>query len=331
MPELPEFSPAAGPVPLSRGRRALVGAMLAASLACNVAALGLPFMELRKGLSSDPYSLFTSVRMLWGAGLTLLAVLVVAFSVVFPFFKLGLLAWLCGAGRLGAPERRLLAAVDRLGKWSMLDVFLVCLILTLTSGQLLVGAKPLAGLPVFVAAILLSMAAGETLSAALPHAESPRPASPRALRRSGWLLALQGVALLGAVASPFLRIHDWFVADRAYAVATVVPTLAENGAVLPAALIAAFLIAVPAAAWVATCVWWWPRSGGRGGPTAYRLMLLGQRWSMLDVFGLALAVFALEGKYLMQTEVRAGALCLAVLVGIQLGLQAALARAFSRD
>jgi uncharacterized paraquat-inducible protein A len=60
-------------------------------------------------------------------------------------------------------------------------------------------------------------------------------------------------------------------------------------------------------------------------------MLLGRRWSMLDVFGLALAIFAVEGGYLMKTEVRWGALALAALVGGQLALQAALGRAFSRD
>ena len=63
----------------------------------------------------------------------------------------------------------------------------------------------------------------------------------------------------------------------------------------------------------------------------YQLMLLGRRWSMLDVFGLALAIFACEGEYLMKTEVRAGALCLAALVGVQLLVQAALGRAFARD
>jgi uncharacterized paraquat-inducible protein A len=60
-------------------------------------------------------------------------------------------------------------------------------------------------------------------------------------------------------------------------------------------------------------------------------MLLGRRWSMLDVFGLALAIFAVEGGTLMKTEVRWGALALAALVVGQLALQAALGRAFSWD
>ena len=52
---------------------------------------------------------------------------------------------------------------------------------------------------------------------------------------------------------------------------------------------------------------------------------------MLDVFGLALAIFAFEGEYLMKTEVRLGALYLAAVVGVQWVIQAALARAFARD
>jgi hypothetical protein len=46
---------------------------------------------LRAGLSRTAYSLPNSVNMLWDSGLHLLAVLVVAFSVRFPFAKLPVL------------------------------------------------------------------------------------------------------------------------------------------------------------------------------------------------------------------------------------------------
>ena len=327
---LPELA-AAGRCAVPPGRRLLVGALLVASFALNLAVLALPFMRLRIGIEQRPYSLLYSVAMLWSSRLQVLAVLVCAFSIVFPFAKLGVLAWLCGSRFVDARGRQWLVSVDYLGKWSMLDVFLVCLILALASGQLLVGAQPLVGIPVFVAAIILNMASGELLSAALPHADSPRPVSIQALRPSGWWLGLSGIALAGALGLPFLRTHDWFVADRAYSIATVVPTLARSGAPLPAAIIGLFLIVLPVSTWVVTCAWW--RQMGSAGPShrLYRLMLLGRRWSMLDVFGLALAIFAVEGGYLMKTEVRWGALFLAALVGAQIALQAALLRAFSRS
>jgi paraquat-inducible protein A len=328
--KLRQFSSQAGRVKLPPIRRVLAGLILLASLLCNLRALRLPFMELRLGLKHRPYSLLTSVHMLWTSHLQVLAVLVVAFSVIFPFIKLGVLAWFCARGLLGPRGQRLLSLVEKLGKWSMLDVFLVCIILTLTSGQLLVGAKPLAGIPVFVGAIVLSMVAGEIISSALPHA-APKPSSPRKFRHAAWLLPLSALVLLGALRFPFLQIHDWFVADKSYSVMDLVPTLQKAGATLPGQVVGLFLIGLPIATWLITCAWWWRLRHGKADPITYQLMLLGRRWSMLDVFGLALAIFAFEGEYLMKTEVRTGALYLAGLVGVQLLIQEALARAFARD
>ena len=328
--KLSQFSSPTGRVKLPPLRRIIAGLILAVSLLCNVQALRLPFMELRLGLKHRPYSLLTSVHLLWTSHLQVLAVLVVGFSVVFPFIKLGVLAWFCLRGRLGGGSQRLLGLVEKLGKWSMLDVFLVCIILTLSSGQLLVGAKPLDGIPIFIGAILLSMIAGEIISSALPHA-APKPSSPRKFRHAAWLLPLSGLALLGALRYPFLQIHDWFVTNKSYSVLSLVPTLQQAGATLPGQAVGLFLIGVPIATWIVTCAWWWRLRKGDSDRVTYQLMLLGRRWSMLDVFGLALAIFALEGEYLMKTEVRTGALCLAGLVGVQLLIQAALARAFARD
>ena len=49
-----------------------------------------------------------------------------------------------------------------------------------------------------------------------------------------------------------------------------------------------------------------------------------RRWSMLDVFGLALAIFLVEGDYLMRTEVRWGALFLVAVVVIKYVADAAI-------
>ena len=317
------------PVTLSPSRRLGAAALLAGSLACNIAALLLPFMQLRVGLSKSPYSLLSSVDMLWSAGLYVLAVLVVGFSVVFPFAKLGVLLWLCAHREVNARRLLWLTWVERLGRWSMLDVFLVCLILALTSGQMLVGSTPLIGIPVFVAAIMLSMAGGELLSIALPFPPSPQPVKGGALSGGGLWLALSGLALGCALGLPFLRIHDWLLSDNSYSIVTLVPTLAHK-AVIPAAITGAFLILTPLAAWTASCVWWLRLRRGQPADAAYRHMLLWRRWSMLDVFGLALAIFLVEGDYLMNTEVRWGALSLVALLGLQRVLQAALDRTFGK-
>jgi len=313
------------PVP---SRRRLVFTLLAVSLACNVAALLTPFMDLRIGFSTDPYSLLSSVHMMWSTGLYVLAVLVVAFSVVFPFAKLAILFWVAAGSTLEPRRQSWLSAVERLGKWSMLDVFLVCLILTLTSGQLMVGAEPLIGIPLFVAAILLSMLSGELLTASLPHDDTE--AQMRPPRRAGFWLLLSALALAGTLGFPFLRIDDWKLSDHSFSVITVVPTLWKEGSLLSSAIVAVFLIVMPVAAWIASARWWWCRRADLPAPLSHAHARLMRRWSMLDVFGLALAIFLVEGEYLMKTEVRWGALFLVAMLALQKAIHFALDRALTR-
>ncbi len=307
-------------VTLDRRTRLRGGAMLAVSFACNVAVLFLPFMELRKALGTEPYSLIRSVRMMWSTGLYVLAVLVVGFSVVFPFAKLAVLAALCVRGRLGPRGQVALGWVERLGKWSMLDVFLVCLILALTSGQLMVGAKPLAGIPLFVAAIMLSIATGMMLSAKLETEPAPAP------QLGGWWLAAAWLSLIGTLALPFLQIHDWLLADRSYSIASLSFTLLREGAWVAGGIAALFLVIAPLGMWTAATRLWLDERRGKPAARARRHLAFWRRWSMLDVFGLALAVFLVEGKQLMRTEVRWGALFLVAMVAVRWGLEAALGR-----
>ena len=307
--------------PLSPRLRLGVGLLLLVSFICNVTALLIPFMDLRIGLRETPYRLTNTISMMWDKGLHVLAVLVIAFSVVFPFAKLAVLAWVCARPAMGATGRRWLHEVERLGKWSMLDVFLVCIILTLTTDQFFVGARPLAGIPVFTLAIMLSMLSGELLSHAAglnrPAAEPAVVHGRARLRLDGCLLALAGLALLGALTFPFLQISDWKLADRGYSIVTLGGTLIRQGGVFPALINAAFLIVAPLAGWWLTARWWLGLRQGRRMPLIVPRLQLLNRWSMLDVFGLALAIFAVEGEYLMKTEVRWGALFLVALLALQ--------------
>lgn len=316
---------AAETLPLSLHRRLVVTALLAVSLVCNILVLFLPFVDLRQGVASEPYSLFRSVGMMWDGGLYVLAGLVVVFSIIFPFAKLGVLAWVASTPTIVGRQRTFLYWVERLGKWSMLDVFLVAIILALTSRQLFVDAEPLVGLSLFIAAILLSMTAGEILSTGL-HA----PIQAREVARaggSGWALALAGLALIATITLPFLRIHDWRMLDRSYSVLMLVPVLWIQGAWLAAVLTGVFLVLAPLAVWGASAIAWWQHRGGKIGRAQLRWVPLAHRWSMLDVFGFALTIFALESDSLMRTEVRWGVLALAATLVLQHLFQNALERA----
>ncbi len=296
-------------------RHRLAVSLLLVSLACNVAALSLPFMSMRKGLDTEAYTLPHSVSLLWTGGLYVLSILVVGFSILFPFAKLGILFWIIGSQDMEERQGFWLKQVERLGKWSMLDVFLVSIILSLASNQFLVGAKPQLGLNLFIVAIIVSMTAGEVISRQrLPLPKTEHDATPR---RGGLILLLSGITLITALAFPFLRIEDWLLKNREYSIITLVPALWTQGAWLASSITAAFLIVAPLLVWVANLAAWRSHSHN---PFPRRWTQLAQRWSMLDVFGLALLVFTIESDQLMKTEIHWGALALATTLVLQMAL-----------
>ncbi|MFN0006261.1 MAG: paraquat-inducible protein A [Planctomycetota bacterium] len=144
-------------------------------LASVLLALGLclPLMHVEKMLFwENSYSVVTGVFGLAQDGQYVLATVVFFWSVVFPIAKLALLYWLW-FGRAGANQRAsVLAWLDKLGKWSMLDVYIVAvLIVAVKLGPLAeVTVEP--GLYVFGAAVLLSMIVGARIARLARHARA---------------------------------------------------------------------------------------------------------------------------------------------------------------
>lgn len=125
-----------------------------------VAGYTLPFMEVQKLVFfREDYSLLRSIVGMWEEGYYFLAIVIFVFSVVFPIGKLAalLMVWFMPM----PPERlaRALHWLGVLGKWSMLDVFVIALLIVLTRAGSLVEATPGVGVYLFAAAILLSMIA----------------------------------------------------------------------------------------------------------------------------------------------------------------------------
>lgn len=285
-------------------RERWIGAALATSFALNVAALFLPFLETDAVLENPKlYSLPRSVALMWDAGLYALAALVVAFSILFPFAKLYVL-WNVWRGRY-APQRahERLAFVERFGKWSLLDVFIVCLLLGLTGGQFFVDARALAGLPCFLAAVLLSMLCGEALAS---RAGLHAPNLPA--RRRTFLLWLAAGVHLAAVTTPFLAIDSFWLSSNRVSVTSMAHSLFQLdwAAWAPAVSVAAFVVAAPLLALLA-------RGQGSAAWTARF-----SRWSMLDVFLLALVVYLIEGKSFVPTRIAEGAYWLAGAMALSL-------------
>lgn len=132
--------------------------LIAGSGAALVVGLSLPFMSLKQLIFwQDEYTLFTSIKGMWEAEHYALAGIIFFFSIVFPFAKVLALvaAWYV---RMPAEKRdRMLHWLGMLGKWSMLDVFVIAILIVLTQSKGVVDARAQSGLYVFSLAILLSM------------------------------------------------------------------------------------------------------------------------------------------------------------------------------
>jgi len=109
---------------------------LTASLAKNVADVEV-FQQTR--------SIVSSVRRLYEVGSPMPATLILLFSVVVPFAKMGLVGWAVFVAE-GEKRRRTLAMVETIGKWSMADVFVVALFITYLAAMASQSA-PAAGPP----------------------------------------------------------------------------------------------------------------------------------------------------------------------------------------
>lgn len=163
------MSPSAPRAGSSAPRHLLLTAVLiGVSAACLVAGLLLPAVAFtRFYVLGEQYSLLGAVMVLWQAGEHVLAVIIGVFSVVFPATKLILMATdTLIRLRGGGPLHRIAAAMASLGRWSMLDVFVLALLIVAIRGSGVGDAATLPGIYLFAMSILLTMWAGERLRGA---------------------------------------------------------------------------------------------------------------------------------------------------------------------
>lgn len=142
-------------------RTSLVGLMIIGATASLVLGLTLPVIELTYfWLWSDTHSLISIVRALFAEQEWFLAGIVVVFSMLFPAIKLLylLVAYTTMASGAGA-RTRILSRMSWLGKWSMLDVLVLALVIFYVKASALTEAAALPGIYFFSAAVLMTMIA----------------------------------------------------------------------------------------------------------------------------------------------------------------------------
>jgi len=142
-------------------KRLIVPWLISLSCALLSAGLSLPLMTVEKSMLwrhwKNIYSVFTGIVNLAQEGDWLLAFIIFFFSIVFPVAKLTAL-WVIWAIRLEEKSRAsLLHWLALLGKWSMLDVFVVAIMVVAAKLRTLTTVQPQIGVYVFGASIIVSM------------------------------------------------------------------------------------------------------------------------------------------------------------------------------
>ncbi|MBI4598476.1 MAG: paraquat-inducible protein A [Candidatus Omnitrophica bacterium] len=119
--------------------------------------LSLPILYSKKLFWQTSYSVWTGIVSLWEQSELALATIVFFFSMVFPVIKLLALATLWFLKLREEQRSQLLRWLSVLGKWSMLDVFVVAILIVLVKLGPLVTIEPRIGIYFFAGAILCSM------------------------------------------------------------------------------------------------------------------------------------------------------------------------------
>ena len=160
----------------SATRDPLTGLMLLGAIVALVLGLTLPALTIERFWVFDrTKSIGGAILALYGGGHVLLGLAVTLFSVAFPAAKLLLTLRIWLARDPGSPGvRRALAWTLRLGKWSMLDVFMAAIVVAVLTLDMITSVTTDIGLYVFAGAIVLSMLAAHRLEARLAM-QAPGP------------------------------------------------------------------------------------------------------------------------------------------------------------
>jgi len=123
-----------------------------------ITGLSLPLLDTQQMIFwKSTYSVWAGVVALWRDGEQILAAVLFFFSMVFPGVKLSALAVIWFARLPEGRRAQLLHWLGVLGKWSMLDVFVVAILIVLVKLGPLARVSPRIGVYLFCAAIVASM------------------------------------------------------------------------------------------------------------------------------------------------------------------------------
>ena len=142
----------------------------------------LPVMSTSSVQGDDSHTLVGGILELWAEGSWELALIVFIASIAVPLLKIAalmLLTWTAHRRSTWRQRERagLYRLIETVGHWSMLDVFVVVLLVGMVRFGVLASVEPEAGLLAFGAVVLATMLASASFDPRLIWPQSPRPES----------------------------------------------------------------------------------------------------------------------------------------------------------
>ncbi|MCU7960431.1 MAG: paraquat-inducible protein A [gamma proteobacterium symbiont of Bathyaustriella thionipta] len=123
--------------------------------------LSMPFFTIHKFIIFDnQVSLLSAIAQLWQQGNWFLSIIIGLFSLFLPIVKILVIALFWNSHHRGQYRNFWMKHMAWLGKWSMLDVFVVALLVVSVKLRGLAEVEIHAGLYAFALAALLTMAVG---------------------------------------------------------------------------------------------------------------------------------------------------------------------------
>ena len=133
--------------------------LLAISLLLFLLSLRLPLLQVEKQLLwkhwRNDYSVLGGIHGLFDDREYILAIVLFFFTIVFPLLKFAVLAMIWALRLTEARRSVWLQWLDVFGKWSMMDVLAMAILITLVKLGTLVNVRPQSGVYVFAIAIFL--------------------------------------------------------------------------------------------------------------------------------------------------------------------------------
>ncbi len=298
---------------------ALVLTLVLCSLHFNILALTTPFLTIYHVIgSNEVYSLFGAVKLMWGYKLYIIAILIVGFSIIFPFIKLSVLFIVCFVVKKPETRHKLITTVEILGKWSMLDVFVVCILLVLTNNQIFVSSEPNIGVYYFLLAILISIICSLFVDHLCDKTYSvPSKKLTNKLKFLSEelslvekvimvvLLLISIVFFAFAITDNYIQISDFLLMKNSYSILLTCLSLKAISPIL-AWFVAFVLIIFPFISFNYRFIFWTTSYHPTFHVRISKLIQKLSRFMMLDVFCLALILFLMESSIIIATESRKG-------------------------